>query len=92
VDGVGHREHRPAASEIDAPFALANPAARDAADTGRRYAQSLASIPAEVQIALGAAAAETAALLQTAQQLWQRRMAVAGLGAVAVEVRHDAGK
>jgi len=48
--------------------------------------------PRGVHIVLGAAAPETAALLQSSQQPLAAAMAVAGLSAVAVEVRHDAGK
>lgn len=45
-----------------------------------------------VHIALGAAAAETAGLLQGSQQPLAAAMAAAGLNVFAVEVRHDAGK
>lgn len=45
-----------------------------------------------VHVALGAAAAETAELLQGSRQLLAASMEAAGLSLLAVEVRHDAGK
>jgi len=84
-------EHRPAASEIDAPSRWQT-RLRVTLPTLGDVTAILGVDSRGVQIALGAAAAETAALLQDRQQPLAAAMAVAGLGAVAVEVRHDAGK
>lgn len=84
-------EHRPAASEIDAPSRWQTRLRVTLPKLGEVTA-ILGIDSRGVHIVLGAAAAETAALLQGSQQPLAAAMAVAGLSAVAVEVRHDAGK
>lgn len=84
-------EHQAAASEVDAPSRWQTRLCLTLPRLGEITA-ILCIDSGAVHVALGAAAAETAALLQGSQQPLAAALAVAGLGAVAVEVRHDAGK
>lgn len=84
-------EHRSAASEIDAPSRWQTRLHVTLPKLGEVTA--ILGIDSHgVHIVLGAAAAETAALLQGSQQPLAAAMAVAGLSAVAVEVRNEPGK
>jgi len=82
-------EHRPAASETDAPSRWQTRLCLTLPKLGE-VAATLALDPRGVRITLGATATGTAALLENSQQPLAAAMAAAGLSVLAVEVRHDA--
>ncbi len=84
-------EHPPAASEIDAALRWQTRLRLTLPKLGE-VAATLALNASGVHIALGAAEAATAALLQGSHQPLTAAMAAAGLRTLAVEVRHAAGK
>jgi hypothetical protein len=84
-------EHSPAESEIAEPMRWKTRLRVTLPRLGE-VAATLAFDSGGVHVALGAAAAETAELLQSSQLPLTAAMAAAGLSVVAMEVRHDAGR